>query len=138
MSASFRLLFCLCFIPVIASADGRELFERGFTAYQTNGPDALVNVWLLDQSKEAQTKAARDLRSSSEGLGEIIGFEVLTSIRISRRVERWFGVVYRRRGPVWVSADHYIGREEAGFVAFKSSRQVEDILPREMLVPPIE
>ena len=67
--------------------------------------------------------------AETKNLGEIFDTEVVATQTLSKRVTRYYLVIYFTRRPLWIRIDRYAGRDRAYFLPFKYSLDSDAILP---------
>jgi hypothetical protein len=127
-------LFASSVLGARAAPDSDPLLQQGLLAMegQTNGIQAACQVWYQDQPRLASEMEAR-IYAVSKDYGLLVGSEIVASQRLGSREERFYGVFYFERRPVWFMIERYVGREmgkdKPMFLSMKVSREADEILP---------
>jgi len=132
------LIGLACFVapwlPARAAPDSDPVLLQGLQAMesQTNSAQAACQIWYQDQPEQAAALQKR-IYAASQDMGAVIGSEIVASERLSSRSERFFGVIYFERHPLWFSVERYVGREmgkdKPMFLPMRVAREPDDILP---------
>lgn len=125
------LLALWCVLPV-AAADGLAVFRSGLSAYQANGPEALLRTWYANDEPQKVQNLKESLQAVTVGLGEVVATEVFAPRQLGRHVQRLYGVIYFRRRPLWIRAEYYEIAGQSGFISLEFSTAADDILPLEV------
>jgi hypothetical protein len=127
-----------CFVaaawPAQAAPDSDPVLLQGLQAMesQTNGVQAACQIWYQDQP-ELAAAMQKHIYNVSADMGAVIGSEIVASQRLSSRSERFYGVIFFERRPLWFSIERYVGREmgkdKPTFLTLRVAREPDDILP---------
>jgi len=112
--------------------EGLDTFRAGLQAFQTNGPDALLNTWYTSDEQEKLTGLRKRLGAMTEHLGTVIDTEVFAPKELGRHVQRLYGVIYFQKRPIWLRAEYYTIEGSGGFISLEFSKEASEILPVEV------
>lgn len=133
MKKSLLLIGLLLVTPCFAS-EGLDVFRAGLQAFQTNGPDALLNTWYTQDEQEKLTGLRKRLTAMTERLGTVVDIEVFSPKELGRNVQRLYGVIYFQKRPIWLRAEYYTIEGHGGFISLDFSKEASEILPTEINV----
>jgi hypothetical protein len=117
-----------------ATSDGLDVFRAGLQAFQTNGPDALLNTWYTADEQERLIGLRKRLIAMTDNLGTVVDTEVFAPKELGRHVQRLYGVIYFQKRPIWLRAEYYTIEGRGGFIALDFSKEASEILPVEVKV----
>jgi hypothetical protein len=116
----------------VSAADGVATFRAGLSAYQANGPDALLRTWYASDEVDKRMALKRRLEAITRDLGEVVDTQVFAPRDLGRHVQRLYGVIYFRKHPLWIRAEYYEIGGNSGFISLEFSLSADDILPLEI------
>lgn len=111
-----------------AAQDLDPVLANGLQSCVTNGLQAGLYAWYADQPKLAAELDAKTA-AITKGLGSVIGTEVVAVQSISKRVTRYYVVVYFLQRPLWIEIERYLSRDHATYLPLKFSLDPDAILP---------
>lgn len=132
MKKSLLLLLGLLFATSCFASEGLDVFRVGLQAFQTNGPDALLNTWYTSDEQERLSGLRKRLIAMTEHLGTVVDTEVFAPKELGRHVERLYGVIYFQKRPIWLRAEYYMIEGRGGFISLEFSKEASEILPVEV------
>jgi hypothetical protein len=111
----FRVLLVLCSVVLAVHVHAADqlpstFVERGFAAYEKEGPEAAVKEWIKGSGMEGNVQAltqANSLRQVQDYYGPYKGYEIIEDQTISERVHIIFVVMHFAKGPLFVRFQPY-------------------------------
>src|SRR5882672_11043544 len=86
------------------ASEATDTFRAGLSAFQTNGPDALLNTWYSGDTDTKLPELRAKLQAISSRLGPVVETESFDPRPLGKRVTRLYGVIYFRKRPLWIRA----------------------------------
>lgn len=128
------LFVALICASLARGSEATDVFRAGLLAFQTNGPDALLNAWYGHDAETKLPELRARLAAISARLGPVVEVEMFDPKMLGKRVTRLYGVIYFQKRPLWIRADYYSADGSGGFIALDFSVKPEEILPLEVTV----
>ncbi|GAB4018804.1 hypothetical protein [Spirosoma koreense] len=125
----------------LSSESGRQdapaIVIDGLKAFQANGSQAAMSVWLKDSPISDNVTSTGPillaLRDLDTKYGKVTGYEVIKTIAVGTRVRRVYTAIFYERGPVFAYFDCYQRGGGWNIPVFILNPRLSEVLPASML-----
>ena len=124
---------CLAFASstAVAQSSGPNL-DFAFEQLKTNGAEPFAK-YLYEANPENSRAVAAQLSSLAKGKGDYLGYEVISRVRLTKRVERVTIVINFETCPIYMRIDLYDSIKTKLCMPAVLSREATDILPFDLI-----